>query len=214
MGHRYALLLRILEVEKSVKKTMDKKEAEQQMRRFMLIDQFSQIDEKTREARVDRHLEINKQGIIGNHHFARASAECIKLYSDGHFIATVMVTQSVNEGIIKFVADRNQINRQNIKCDALLPILVSKGILSQGCSNASEQIMRSFRNDLHHMNPPVGTIDFQTWAKLAKKNIRNLAVVEREIFDVDINNEELVPKQPKYWDIKPDGTVPIYLRLQ
>ena len=64
------------------------------------------------------------------------------------------------------------------------------------------------------MNPPVGTIDFQTWAKLAKKNIQNLAVVEREIFDVDINNGELVPKQPKYWDIQPDGTVPIYLRLQ
>ena len=62
--------------------------------------------------RVDRLLEIDKQGIIGDHHFARASSECIDLYSNGHFIATVMVTQSVNEGIIKFVADRNQINRQ------------------------------------------------------------------------------------------------------
>ena len=197
-----------------MKKTMDQKEIEQQMRRFMLIDQFSQTDEQTREARVDRLLEIDKQGIIGNHHFAPASAECIDLYSDGHFIATVMVTQSVNEGIIKFVADRNQINRQNTKCDALLPILVSKSIISQGCSNASKQIMRSFRNDLHHMNPPVGTIDFKTWARLAKKNIQNLAVVEREIFDIDINNGKIVPKQPKYWDIQPDGTVPIYLRLQ
>ena len=74
--------------------------------------------------------------------------------------------------------------------------------------------MRSFRNDVHHMNPPVGKIDFQTWAKLAKKNIQSLAVVEREIFDVDINNGELIPKQPKYWDINPNGTVPIYLRLR
>ena len=163
---------------------------------------------------MDRHLEINKQGIIGNHHFAPASAECIDLYSNGHFIATVMVTQSVNEGIIKFVADRNQINRQNVKCDDLLPILVSKGIISQACSNASEKIMRSFRNDVHHMNPPVGTIDFQTWTKLAKKNIQSLAIVEREIFDVDFNNGALVPKQPKYWDINSDGTVPVYLRLQ
>lgn len=197
-----------------MKETMNKKEIELKTRKFQLIRDFSQLDEQTREARVDRLLEINKQGIIGDHHFARASAECIDLYSNGHFIATVMGTQSVNEGIIKFVADRNQINRQNRKCDALLPILVSKGILSQGCSDASEKIMRSFRNDVHHMNPSIGTIDFQTWEKLAKKNIQSLAVVEREIFDLDINNGELVPKQPKYWDIKPDGTVPIFLRLQ
>ena len=74
------------------------KEIEQQIQRFELINQFSQIDEQTREARVDRLLEINKQGIIGNHHFAPASAESIDLYSNGHFLSTVMVTQSVNEG--------------------------------------------------------------------------------------------------------------------
>ena len=197
-----------------MKETMNEKEIELEMRKFQLIQDFSQIDEQTREARVNRLLEINKQGIIGDHHFARASAECINLYRDGHFIATVMATQSVNEGIIKFVADRNQINRQNIKCDALLPILVSKGILSQGFSDASEQIMRSFRNDVHHMNPPVGAIDFQTWAKLAKKNIQNLAIVEREIWDTNFDDGKLVPIQPKYWDINSDGTVPIYLRLQ
>ena len=118
------------------------------------------------------------------------------------------------KAIIKFVADRNQINRKNVKCDALLPILVSKGILSQDCSDASEQIMRSFRNDVHHMNPPIGTIDFQTWAKLAKKNIQNLAIVEREIWATNINEGKLVPIQPKYWDINRDGTVPVYLRLQ
>ena len=194
-----------------MKKTMDREEVEQQMRRFHLMDQFSQIDEQTREARVDRLLEIDKQGIIGNQHFARASAECIDLYSDGHFIATVMVTQAVNEGIIKFVADRNHIDYENMKREDLLPILVSNGILSQGCSNASEQIMGSFRNDVHHMNPPVATIDFP---KLAKKNIQNLAIVEREIWDTNFNDGKLVPIQPKYWDINSDGTVPVYLRLQ
>ncbi len=208
--------LRILEVDKNVKKTMDQKEIEQQMRRFRLMDDFPQIDEQTCKARVERFLEIDKQGIIGNQHFARASAECIDLYSYGHFIATVMVTQSVNEGIIKFVANRNQINRQDIRCDALLPILVSKGIISQGCSEASKQIMkRSFRNDIHHMNPPVGEIDSQTWAKLAKKNIQNLAIVEREIWAINIDDDgKLVPIQPKYWDINSDGTVPAFLRLQ
>ena len=186
-------------------------ELEQQIRRFELIDQFSQVDEQTREPRVDRFLEIDKQGIIGNHHFARASAECIDLYRDGHFIATVMVTQAVNEGIIKFVADRNQIDYENMTRGDLLVTLVSKGILSQGCSDASKQIMDSFRNDVHHMNPPVVSIDFP---KLAKKNIQNLAIVEREIWETNINDGKLAPIQPKYWDINPDGTMPIYLRLQ
>ena len=75
-----------------MKETIDQEKMKQEIRRFKLIDQFSQIDEQTREARVDRLLEINKQGIIGDHHFAPASAECIDLYSNGHFIATVMVT--------------------------------------------------------------------------------------------------------------------------
>ena len=58
------------------------------------------------------------------------------------------------------------------------------------------------------MNPPVGKIDFPA---LAKKNIQSLSVVEREIFDVDVDEGKIVPIQPKYWDINPDGTVPVYL---
>jgi hypothetical protein len=60
------------------------------------------------------------------------------------------------------------------------------------------------------MNPKVDQIDFP---QLAKKNIQNLAVVEREVFHVDINEGKLIPKHPEYWDISLDGTVPIYLRL-
>ena len=61
------------------------------------------------------------------------------------------------------------------------------------------------------MNPPVAKIDFPA---LAKKNIQSLSVVEREIFDVnvDVDEEKIVPIQPKYWDINPGGTVPVYLR--
>ena len=88
-------------------------EIELQIRRTQLIDEFSQVDDLTREARVERYLEVDRQRIIGNHHFAHASTECIHLYRDGHFIATVMTTQAVNEGIIKFVAERNNIQCSN-----------------------------------------------------------------------------------------------------
>ena len=55
---------------------MDKKQAMREAMRFQLIQEFAQIDERTREERVDRYLEIDRQKIIGEHHFARASTEC------------------------------------------------------------------------------------------------------------------------------------------
>jgi len=105
------------------------KEARQAMTRFQLIQQFAQIDEQTREARVDRYLEIDRQRIIGNYHFSRASTEYIHLYRDGHFISTVRTTQAVNEGILKFVADRNSVDYENISRGDLLATLSAKGIL-------------------------------------------------------------------------------------
>ena len=188
---------------------MDKKQAMREAMRFQLIQEFAQIDERTREERVDRYLEIDRQKIIGEHHFARASTECIYLYTHGFFIATLMTTQAVNEGIIKFVAGRNNINYENLNHSERLKTLKDKSIISQDCLEASEQIRRSYRNDVHHMNPPIGQINFP---ELAKKNIHNLAVIERELWSAAIIGGKLMPFQPKYWDINPDGTVPIYLR--
>ena len=144
-----------------------------------MIKALQESDEQTREDRADRYLEVNQQGFIPNHYFAPASAECLFLYRDGHFIATVMTTQAVNEGILKFVAERNSIDYENIRREDLLATLLSEGIFSKDCFEASKQIWDSFRNDVHHMNLPVATIDFQD---LAKKNIHNLAVIEREIW--------------------------------
>ena len=189
---------------------MNRDELEHEFQRIQLIEDFTQIDDQIREDRVNRYLEVDRQGIIGGHYFAHASTECIHLYRDGHFIATVMATQAVNEGILKFVADRNNIKYGNMTRSDLLKTLMSEGIFSQNCFMASKQILGSFRNDVHHMNPKIAQIDFP---KLAKENIQNLAVVECEIFDLDINEGKIVPKQPKYWDISSDGTVPVYLRL-
>ena len=187
----------------------NKEKVNREFRRIELIRQFSEIDEYTREARVDRYLEVDRQRIIGSHYFARASTECIFLYSDGHFIATVMTTQAVNEGIIKFVAERNNIQYENMSRSALLQTLALQNIFSQSCFEASDQIRRSYRNDVHHMNPPVGQINFP---EFAKKNIHNLAVIEREIWAVNFKDGEIIPIQPKYWDINSDGEIPVSLR--
>ena len=92
-----------------MKVTLSEEEVRRRVTRFQLIQDFTQIDGHAREDRVNPYLEIDRQWIIGDHYFARASKECIHLYRDGHFIATVMTTQAVNEGILKFVAERNNI---------------------------------------------------------------------------------------------------------
>ena len=180
------------------------KKEELEFRRKGLIDQFTQMDEHTREERVERNLEVDRQRIIRSDYFSEASTECIDLYTHGFFIATVMTTQAVNEGIIKFVAERNNIKHDNMNHSDLLKTLKKKSIITQNCYEASEQIRGSYRNDVHHMNPPVAKINFP---ELAKKNIHNLTVIEREIWATNFDNGKVITIQPKYWDINPDGTI-------
>jgi len=89
-------------------------------------------------------------------------------------------------------------------------MLAEKNILTPPAIEASEKIWKSFRNDVHHMNPQVGNIDFNT---LAKRNLQNLAIVEGEVFEVEISQGKLIPKHPQYWKILKDGTVSVFLRL-
>jgi hypothetical protein len=134
------------------------------MKRQMLKGSlFSQL-EQTVDQRIDRYMEIDHQGIIGNHHFASASLECLNLYRDGYFISAVMVSQAVNEGIVKFVAERNGIKEKKEHSD-LMKEFVKQQIMSSNCAQASKKIWRSFRNDVHHMNPKVAKIPFKEIAK-------------------------------------------------
>jgi len=162
------------------------------------------------DARVSRYLEIGHQGIIPSHHFAEASSECINLYRDGYFLGAVMLSHAVNEGIWKFVLERNQIPRAG-ELEQQVSALAKAGIVSQGCCDAFARIWGSFRNDVHHMNPRVSSIPFDV---LAKRNLEDLATIENEIFATTVSNGRLVALQPKYWDIGPDGHAPTFLRLE
>lgn len=184
-------------------------EAQRNMKRTLLKEGLQSELDQTIEQRLDRYMEIDHQGIIGNHHFAAASSECINLYRDGYYISAVMVSQAVNEGIVKFVAERTGIKEKKEHSD-LMDEFVKKGIMSLGCAQASKQIWSSFRNDVHHMNPKVASIPFQ---QLARRNLQDLATVEKEIFGADFSDGKLVPHHPEYWDVQKDGTVPVFLRL-
>jgi len=147
--------------------------------------------------------------MIGAYHFAQASAECIEIYRDGYFLSALMVSHAVAEGILKFVIERNGIVRGDDDIPTAIADLVARGIMSQGCGEAFLRIYGSFRNHVHHMNPEVAKVNSKD---LAKRNLEDLATIEREIFGVTTPDGKLMPNH-KYWDINPDGTVPVYFRL-
>ena len=204
--------------------------------RAMLADSMRQELENTLQAGIGRLVDLNHQRIIGGHHFAEASSEAIRVYRDGHFISAVMVSQAVNEGIIRFVAERNSVPLHEVvplsflrrmiswlsmrrpkdvsrtrSLTELLAELIEAGILTPSGGEAVNRIIGSFRNDVHHMNPTVAKISFP---ELAKRNMEDLGAIEREIFGTDLKEGRLVPKQPIYWDIQEDGTVPVFLRAE
>ncbi len=164
--------------------------------------------EQTIEIRIERYLEVVHQGIIPNHHFATASSECIDLYRDGYLLSAVMVSQSVTEGIWRFVLERNQIQPDRDR-PAVAATLVEQKIISTECAEAFGRIWRSFRNDVHHMNPSVSAVPIR---ELGRRNLIDLATIEREIFAVTFSNGKLVPVRPLYWDLQGDGTTSVFLR--
>ena len=184
---------------------------EDHYQRAILLADLRRTYDQSLDARVDRYLEVNPQYVIGNHYFAAASSECISLYRDGHFISTVMVSQTVNEGILKFVGERNGIPRCNH--EEMIKHLKGKTILSEECLAASTGIWGTFRNDVHHMNPGIANVPVP-FPILAKTNIQRLALIEKEIFAVEWVGGKLKPKQRKYWDVRDDGTVPVFLRME
>ncbi|MCH7497067.1 MAG: hypothetical protein IH971_04350 [Candidatus Marinimicrobia bacterium] len=101
-------------------------------------------------------------------------------------------------------------NGMEYKKDAedLIRSFRAKNILSSEALDAAELAWRH-RNDFHHLNPGVTTIELTTKARMC---VEATCAVEDEIFGATFSNGALVPKKPIYWDIKPDGTVPVFLR--
>jgi hypothetical protein len=177
------------------------------------LNQFlrSSLDQ-TIEDRIDRYLSVGCQWITADHHFAHASSECVCLFRDGYFTSCIMVAQAVSDGILKLVGERN--DRQQAAKEskqAFAMRMQQEAIISQSFVESLSRIQGSFRNDFHHMNPPVASVDL---ASVAKQNIVDLATIEREIFECSIGpGGTLLPKNMKYWDLQSDNSVRVYVRL-
>src|SRR3972149_10203055 len=117
--------------------------------------------------------------IIPAHYFAAASSECLRLYRDGYCLSAVMVSQAVNEGIGKLILERNRISRKG-SLSRQVETLADQGLVSRACAEAFGRIWSSFRNDLHHMNPKAGTLEFEP---LARRNLLDLTLIEKHVFE-------------------------------
>jgi hypothetical protein len=49
--------------------------------------------------------------------------------------------------------------------------------------------------------------------KSRKRNIEDIGVIEKEIFEHSFENGKIIPKQRKYWDVKADGIILVSVRL-
>ena len=60
------------------------------------------------QARVQRTQELKYTRVIGGHYFAAASSQCLELYRDGYMLGCIMCSQALLETVLKFVAQRNE----------------------------------------------------------------------------------------------------------
>ena len=163
--------------------------------------------ESSIEGRVRRTKELQYKRVIGGHYFAVASAQCLELFRDGYFLGCIMCSQALLEATLKFVAQRNGLESKK-EVEDLLRDLESKGVLNARGVTASKLAWRH-RNDFHHLNPGVSEIDLE--AK-AKECVEAICTLEDEIFDASFEAGAIVPRNPNYWDVRADGTVPVFLR--
>jgi hypothetical protein len=165
--------------------------------------------ESTFEERVQRALEVRPQVIIPHQHFTWASTECVYLYRDGYFMATAMATQALNEGLIRFIAERNGI-LSNQDLYVLVGVFAEQNIVSTACADAMRRVLKSFRNDFHHLNPSISKVPVQ---EIAKRNIEDIVVIEKEIFEHTFEGGRIILKQERYWDVRPDGKMHVSFRF-
>lgn len=159
------------------------------------------------QSRVRRTQELSYLRVIGGHYFAAASSQCLELYRDGHMLGCIMCSQALLEAVLKFVAQRNRMEFKKEVKD-LIRDLETKKILNKIALDAAKRAWRH-RNDFHHLNPGVSVIDLET---KARECVEATCALEEEIFGASFIEGSLNPRNPIYWDIHSDGTIPIYLR--
>jgi len=186
-------------------------DAQEIMQRAFTEDGIKQEFEQTLTARVERYLQVKPHGIVPFTEFAPVSAECALLFRDGHYYGSIALSQAVGEAIAKFLCQKNgwrpkksfEENVTKLETRQFISISLKEKFLS----------LWEKRDDYHHLNPSIET-DRQKLEVLAFQKVSLLKEIESEIFKFSIVEGRLVPENKKYWNLQPDGTAKVFLRLE
>ena len=148
--------------------------------------------------------------IIPNHHFSVASSEIRDMYIEGYFNGAIALSQSVAEGLSKFVCKRKHVRSAKNHLTRVEKLRSEKIITEE--ANAAFKIIEDGRNEFHHMNEEIVTNNSVLEQK-AKQNVEKLFDIEDEIFRHSFDKGKLVPANPEFWDIKQNGTTEVFLRF-
>jgi hypothetical protein len=181
------------------------------MEKAMIEDGFKQEFEQTLPSRVMRYLKVKPHGIIPLTEFAPVSDECVLLFRDGHFYGAIALSQAVVEAIAKFLCQKNGWKPKK-SFEENIAKLETRQFISK---NMKEKFLSLWekRDDYHHLNPTIET-DRQKLEALAYEKVTILKEIESEVFKFSIVDGKLVPENRKYWSVQPNGTVPVFLRLE
>ena len=190
---------------------MDKEEVSKAIKRRQLEDNLKQDFAFTLNDRITRYLELDFIKITPNTHFASTSAECIRLYRDGYYLACIALSQAVAEALVRFMCDRNHFSASISKDFKENVEKLRKRRIKPDCSTALMEIWEG-RHDYHHLNPDI-TTDRTKLQEIAKSKIISLHKIESEVFAFTIVDGAIKVKYKKYWDIT-NGRANAFLRFE
>lgn len=180
------------------------------MQKAMTEDGIKQEFEQTLSSRVERYLKVKPYGIIPFTEFAAVSAECAFLFRDGHFYGAIALSQAVAEAIARFLCQKNGWKPKK-SFEENIAKLETRQFISKSMKDKFLSLWQK-RDDYHHLNSTIETDRLKLEA-LAYKKVSLLKEIESEVFKFSIVDGKLVPENRKYWEVQPNGTVPVFLRL-
>lgn len=182
--------------------------------------QIQEHDERRFEQRVARVLRVKAHRIIPHLWFDAASTECRDLFRDGHFYGCICLSQSVAEGLAKFILEVHQakVGKSGRPIESCKSPLSGRSLfkrlkklkegtyngrpmcaLSEKCLSAFENIEGGDRDDFHHLNKGVLT-DHEKLERRAEQCVTALYDIESELFAFDVESDgSVTPHQRQYW---------------
>ena len=157
--------------------------------------------EQTLGERVDRFLKVRPHDVVPYTHFSAALAECTFLYINGYFYGCIALVQAVTEALVRFLCHRNSFKPKK-DFEKNVEKLFTRNLISIELKQIFLKIWEE-RDDYHHLNPNIET-DRKALEELAKEKVLFLIEAEKQIFQYEVVDGEIVPKYPKYWETKGD----------